>query len=110
MDKIKAEYEKLTQKMKQSLPIKALPSAELVSKLKGSHKKLTIKSEFLINDVMNTGDISGILCIIDCKDATDRIACALAHIVVDPSNPLLPEIEKYQRKRAKRLDIQSKQR
>ncbi len=32
---------------------------------------------------MNTGDISGILCIIDCKDATGRIACALTHIEID---------------------------
>ncbi len=110
MDKIKAEYEELTQKIKQNLPIKALPKVELVSKLRGSHKKLTLKSEFLINDVMNTGDISGILCIIDCKDATDRIACALTHIVVDSSNPLFPEIEKYQRKRAIRVEFLSKQR
>lgn len=32
MDKIKAEYEELTQKIKQNLPIKALPKVELVSR------------------------------------------------------------------------------
>ena len=32
MDKIKIEYEELTQKIKQNLPMKALPSAELVFK------------------------------------------------------------------------------
>ena len=58
---------------------------------------------------MNTGDISGILCIIDFKDATGRIACALTHIDIDRTNPLFPEIEKYQSKRAKRVDILNKQ-
>ena len=69
-----------------------------------------MKSEFIIIDVMNTGDISGILCIIDCKDATDRIACALTHIVVDKSHPLFTEIEKYQHNHAKRVDNLNKKR
>ena len=53
---IKAEYEALTQKMKKSLPIKAFPTRELVSKLRDKNPGLTLKSEFLIKDVMNTGD------------------------------------------------------
>lgn len=102
MDPIKAEYEELTQKMKQQLPIKGFPIRDLVSKLRGSNPELTLKSEFLIKDVMNTGDISGILCVIECKDAKG-IACGLTHIYINRSEPLFLEIEKYQKKRNKRL-------
>src|SRR5215211_7114143 len=100
MDTITAEYEALTQKMKQSLPMKAFPSRELVSNMRKQFPKLTLKSEFLIKDVMNSGDISGIVCIIDCKDA-EGLACALTHIEIAPSEPLRMEIENYQKKRAK---------
>ena len=103
MDTIKAEYEELIRKIKRNLPIKAFPTRELVSKIKDKHNKLSLKSEFLIKDVMNTGDISGILCIIDCKDA-QGLACALTHIDIAHSEPLRVEIEKYQKKRAKRVD------
>lgn len=108
MDTIKAEYEELTQKIMQNLPIKAFPSRELVSKIRSGHPKLTLKSEFLIKSVINTGDISGILCIIECKDA-QGLACALTHIDIAPEEPLKIEIEKYQEKRAKRVDRQFKQ-
>ena len=108
MDTIKAEYEGFTQKIKQNLPIKAFPTRELVSKIRDKHPKLTLKSKFLIKDVMNTGDISGILCIIDCKDA-QGLACAITHIDIAYSEPLRNEIEKYQKRRAKRVDSQYKQ-
>ena len=109
MDPIKAEYEVLVQKIKQCLPIKAFPTTELVSKIRSQQPRLTPESEFLIEDIINTGDISGILCIIDSKDV-DGLACALTHIAIAPSEPLKMEIQKYQEKRARRVDIQYKQR
>lgn len=108
MDSITAEYEVLVQKIKRCLPIKAFPTKELVSKIRKQQPRLTLKSEFLIKDVINTGDISGILCIIESKDV-DALACALTHIDIAPSEPLETEIKKYQDKRARRVDIQYKQ-
>jgi hypothetical protein len=108
MDTIKAEYEEITQKIKQNRPIKAFPIRELVLMMRDKHPKLTLKSKFLIKDVMNTGDISGILCVIDCEDA-QGLACALTHLYIARSEPLRKEIEKYQKKRAKRVDMQYKQ-
>lgn len=108
MDAIKAEYEVLTQKMKQNLPIKAFPTRELVSKLRKENPGLTLKSEFLITSVFNSGDISGILCTIDCKDV-GGLACALTHLEIAHSEPLRIEIEKFQDKRARRVDRQYKQ-
>ncbi len=108
MDQVKAEYEVLVQKIKLCLPIKATPTRELVSKIRGQQPRVTLKSEFLIKEVINTGDISGILCVIESKDV-DGLACALTHIDIAPSEPLKKEIEKYQDKRARRVDIQYKQ-
>jgi len=104
MENNKAQYEDLTNKIKQNLPIKAIPTRELVAQIRDKLPKLTLKSEFIIKDVMNTGDISGILCIIDCKDA-EGLACALTHVIILQSEPLKQEIEKYQKKRAKRIDL-----
>ena len=109
MDPIKAEYEVLVKKMKQNLPIKAFPTRELVSKIRDKNPGLTLKSEFLIKDALNTGDITGILCIIDCKDTTGELACALTHLEIARSEPLRIEIEKFQDKRARRVDSQFKQ-
>ncbi len=105
MEIIKDEYEEFIQKIKQSLPIKAFPTRELVAKIRDKHPKLTLKSNFLIKDVINTGDISGILCIIECEDAPG-LACALTHIDIAQSEPLRNEIEKYQKRRAKRIERQ----
>jgi hypothetical protein len=108
MDLIKAEYEDLTQKIKLFLPIKAFPTRELVLKIKDQHPRITLHSEFLVADIINTGDISGILCMIECEDI-EGLACALTHIIIEPSEPLKLEIEKYQKKRARRVDMQFKQ-
>lgn len=60
---------------------------------------------------MNTGDVTGILCVIDCKDIDEGVfAGALTHVTISPSEPLRKEIEEYQDKRARRLDLQHKQR
>jgi hypothetical protein len=107
MTVIEAEYEVLTKKINQNLPIKAFPSKELVSKLQDKNPKLTIKSKFLIKSAINTGDMSGIVCIIECKDA-HGLAVALAHIDIAKSEPLIKEIENYQKKRAFRVDLQYK--
>ena len=75
MDIIQFEYEELIRKIKPNLPIKAFPSKELVSKLKDKNPNLTIKSQFLIKSAINTGDMSGIVCIIECKDAHGLAVC-----------------------------------
>lgn len=108
MDSIMAEYEELVQKIKLFLPINAFPTKELVSKILVQQPRLTLESELLIEDVINTGDISGILCIIESKDV-DGLVCSLTHIDIAPSEPLKTEIQKYQDKRARRVDIQYKQ-
>ena len=108
MDSITIEYEKLARRIKLNLPIRALPTKELVSKIKEEHPELTMHSKFYIKDVINTGDLSGILCIIDGTDV-NGLVCSLTHIEIVPTEPLLTEIKKYQEERTRRVDIQFKQ-
>ena len=108
MDQIKTEYEVLVQKIKLYLPIEAFPTRELVSKIKDQHPRVTIHSRFMVKDVINTGDLSGILCIIESKDV-DGLACSLTHIDIAESEPLKMEIKEYQEKRARRVNLQFKQ-
>lgn len=108
MDTIKIEYEKLAEKIKLNLPIKALPTKELVSKIKDEHPELTLNSRFYIKDIINTGDLSGILCIIEGMEV-NGVVCSLTHIEIVSTEPLIAEIKKYQQERTRRVDIQHKQ-
>jgi len=95
----KQQYEDLTQKLKQDLPIKAFPSRELVQAL-GKQKKtnLTASTELIIQDVYNSGDISGIMCVVG-----HNTVCGLTHLLFAPNHPLYQEIREYQKKRNNRI-------
>ena len=67
---IKEQYEALTQKLQQALPLKAYPTRELVQSLRDKGNPITLKSELIITAVHNSGDISGIMCVIGKKTRT----------------------------------------
>ena len=101
---IKEQYEELTKKLLQSLPLKAYPSRELVQSLRNKGNPITLKRELTITSVHNSGDISGILCVI--REQNDNvIACGLTHLVFKESCPLYKEIVDYQKKRIKRVSL-----
>lgn len=60
---IKDQYELLTRQLKEILPFKAFPTRELVQALVKAEPKITLKTELIINDVYNSGDITGIACV-----------------------------------------------
>ena len=99
---IKEQYEELTKKLQQSLPIKAYPTRELVHSLRDKENPITLKSELTITTVHNSGDISGIMCVIEQKNK-NVIACGLTHLIIMANCPLYKEIVDYQKKRNKRI-------
>jgi hypothetical protein len=101
MDAIE-QYNDLTEKLKDNLPLKALPIRELVHVFKDKGRHITLKTELIITDVHNSGDISGIMCVIQ-DDNEEVIACGLTHLIFSPKCPLYKEITEYQRKREKRI-------
>jgi Ser-tRNA(Ala) deacylase AlaX len=101
---IKEQYEELTKKLQQSLPIKAYPTRELVQSIRDKENPITLKSELTITTVHNSGDISGIMCVIEQKNK-NVIACGLTHLIFMTDCPLYKEIVDYQKKRNKRVKL-----
>lgn len=99
---ITEQYEELTEKLKETLPFKAFPTRELVQELRNKGQLVTLKTEFIIIDVYNSGDISGILCPTEQRE-DEALVCALTHLVIPNKHPLYREILDYQKKRIKRL-------
>ncbi len=98
---VKEQYEGLTAELKKRLPFKAFPTIELVQALRDKHK-LTLKTELIVTNVFNSGDVTGILCTIE-KKGNEVLACALTHLEIPRDHPLYKEIIAYQKKRSKRI-------
>jgi hypothetical protein len=99
---IKEQYEELTKKLKEVVPFTALPVRNLVVLLRKKGHPITLKTVLIVKDVYNSGDISGILCVLEQRGA-DALVCGLTHLIISPDHPLFSEIVEYQRKRGKRI-------
>jgi hypothetical protein len=96
---IKEQYEELTQKLKTALPLKTYPIRELVQIFRDKGNPITLKTELTITDVFNSGDISGIVCVLKDMDTV----CSLTHLTFSKNCPLYMDILDYQIKREKRI-------
>lgn len=103
MGDISKQYEGLTAKIKERLPMKAFPVRELTQIFRKDGYPITLKTELTITDVNNSGDISGIMCVIEMEDKKHVLVCALSHLVFPRTEALYAEIAEYQIKRAKRV-------
>ena len=95
-------YAYLTQKLEKAVPLTAYPIRELVQIFRKKGNPVTLKSKLTISSVINSGDISGIMCLVD-ENNQNKIACSLTHLTFKPDCPLYKEITDYQRKRQKRI-------
>ncbi len=98
----KKQYEDLTNKLKKELPFSAFPIRELIHALQKKGHSITLKTELMVRDVYNSGDVSGIICTIEQKE-NKALACALTHLNISSEHPLFSEITDYQKKRNKRI-------
>ena len=89
--------------MQEILPLKAYPIRELVQIMREKGNPITLKKELTINSVYNSGDMSGIVCVIETKDKENIFMCGLTHLMFNVNAPLYKEIIDYQRKRSKRI-------
>ena len=99
---ISEQYRDLTEKITSNLPLKAYPIRELVQIFRKEGHPITLKTELTIISVYNSGDISGIMCVVELIDGYS-MACALTHLIFSNSTLLYKEITDYQRKREKRI-------
>ena len=96
------QYEDLTAKINDNLPLKAFPTRELVQIFRKNKHPITLKTELTITSVHNSGDISGIMCTVELVDEY-KMACALTHLIFSGTVKLYSEIVDYQKKREKRI-------
>jgi len=99
---ISKEYEDLTAKINENLPLRAFPIRGLAQIFRKNGHPVTLKTELTITSVYNSGDISGIMCIVELVDGY-KMACALTHLVFSRKVTLYSEIADYQKKREKRI-------
>lgn len=99
---ISEQYDDLTVKMNENLPIKAFPIRGLVQIFRNCGHPITLKTELTITSVHNSGDISGIVCSIELDDGY-KMACSLTHLIFSKTVKLYSEIADYQKKREKRI-------
>ncbi len=102
MDYIKEQYESLTADLKKTIRFKAFPCRELVQELRNKGFIITLKTELIVKDLYNSGDLTGIVCLIEEK-GDQVLACALTHLEIPTYHPLSKEIIAYQKKRYKRI-------
>lgn len=102
------EGEALTKKIKANLPMKVLPTKQLVQSLRQQGKFMKVNQPYEIDSVFYSGDMGGITCTLK-GDAEDKevYAVSITHLKIDPDHPLAPEIEAYQRRRTRMLAIQN---
>ena len=99
---ISEQYKELTEKLLEVLPLKAYPIRELLPLFRDDGHPITLKTELTITSVHNSGDISGIMCIVETEDGYS-LACALTFLIFKSSTMMYSEITEYQRKREKRV-------
>jgi hypothetical protein len=99
---ISEQYNDLTARITDSLPLKAFPIRELVQIFRKNGHQITLKTELTITSVYNSGDISGIMCTVELDDGY-KMACALIHLIFPKTVKLYSEISDYQKKREKRI-------
>ncbi len=99
---IEEQYEDLTKRLKEVVPFTAFPIRNLVQELRNKGHAITLKTELTVKDVYNSGDITGIFCMMEQK-GDKALACGLTHLIISSKHPLFKEIIDYQKKRNKRI-------
>lgn len=103
-----AEGQALTEKLKAALPMKVIPTKQLVRSLQQQGKPMHSNQAYEIESVFYSGDMGGITCVLKGNlDDQEVYAVSITHLKIDPEHLLTPEIEAYQRKRSRGLAIQN---
>lgn len=98
----------LTEKLKESLPIKARAGKPFLKTLKQREEDTDPGREFEIDYVAYSGDDGGIMCALATNaDEKERYVVSITHLKIDPNHPLAPEVQAYQRQRTRKLMLQN---
>ena len=92
----------LVKEMEKNLPIPAYPSKGLCKVIRKQGVKIDTKTELMISQVVDSGDIGGIVCTV--LEGKDKVFVAsLTHLRIKPDHPLSEKVITYQKRRIKHL-------
>ncbi|MEH2145851.1 hypothetical protein [Nostoc sp.] len=100
----------LTEKLKESLPIKAWAGKEFLKTLKQKGENADPYREFEINFVTYSGDEGGIMCGLitpNNPESKEKYFASLTHLKIDPNHPIVSEVQAYQQQRIRKLMLQN---
>ncbi|MEH2277661.1 MAG: hypothetical protein V7K40_23440 [Nostoc sp.] len=99
----------LTEKLKESLPIKARAGKEFLKTLKQKGENADPDREFEIDFVGYSGDEGGIMCGLkepNNPESKEKYVSSITHLKIDSTHPLAAEVQAYQRHRIRKLMFQ----
>ncbi|MBW4616480.1 MAG: hypothetical protein KME21_25065 [Desmonostoc vinosum HA7617-LM4] len=100
----------LTEKLKESLPIKARAGKPFLKTLKQRGEDADPNREFEIDFVGYSGDEGGIMCGLVSEahnpENKERYVISITHLKIDSNHPLASEVQEYQRQRTRKLMLQ----
>lgn len=100
----------LTEKLKESLPIKARAGKQFLKTLKQKGENVDPDKEFEIDFVGYSGDEGGITCGLkdpNNPESQEKYFSSITHLKIDPDHPLASEVQAYQRQRIRKLMMQN---
>jgi len=97
--------DRLYEKLEAALPLPARPTLELLAALRTQQPAMTLAPACRIIEISYAGDEGGIVCKLDFgADGTGKAAfVSITHLRFDPRLPMARDIDRYQRRRVKRL-------
>ncbi len=92
---------KLAEQLKKHIPFEVKMRPTIINQLKKKGKNIEAEAKLKVEDVYDTGDLGGIVCVIPYND--EALVCSLTHLTIDDTHPLAKEIKMYQYKRTLQL-------
>ncbi len=95
---------------KECFPFRVKAGKALLTTIRNNGEQVSTETEFSVGSVSYSGDIGGIQCALDPLDGGpetgERYIVSITHLKIDPTHPLIEELQAYQDRRTRRLKLQ----
>ncbi len=97
--------ELLMGRIRAALPMRAHVSRNVLRALRQEAPEAALSHQGIVTEVRYAGDEGGILCTLDFDDPTSKkvYIVSITHVTFERRNPLWRDIERYKKRRIKRL-------
>ncbi len=97
--------ELLMGRIRAALPMRAHVSRDVLRALRQEAPEATLSHQGIVTEVRYAGDEGGILCTLDFDDHASKkvYIVSITHVTFERRNPLRRDIERYKKRRIKRL-------